>query len=115
MVDALEYGEKQLKLYDLLAWVVMANHVHIVIYPNVALSKITRSIKGFSARRANAILQRTGPFWMEESYDHWVRSETELDRIVQYIEGNPIAAGLCDKPEDWRWSSASAGREACAT
>ena len=65
------------------------------------------SIKNYSARQANAILGRTGqPFWQDESYDHWVRSPEELEKIVRYIEKNPVAAGLVDRVEDWRWSSA---------
>lgn len=115
VADALRYGEETLQLYTLRAWVIMCNHVHILIFPNAPLPRITKSIKSYSARRANAILGRTGPFWLEESYDRWARTDQELDKIVQYIEGNPVAMSLCESPEDWRWSSASAGREACAT
>ena len=104
---ALHFGEKQLGLYDLRAWVLMVNHVHILIYPAAILSRITNAIKNFAARQANAILDRTGqPFWQEESYDHWVRSPEELEGIVRYIEANPLAADLVRRIEDWRWSSA---------
>ena len=86
----------------------MANHVHILIYPAVKLSKITKSIKNFSARQANAILGLTGqPFWQEESYDHWVRGPKELENVVRYIQENPVSAGLVERVEDWRWSSAA--------
>ena len=78
----------------------MANHVHILIYPEAKLSRITKSIKNFSARQANAILGLTGqPFWHDESYDHWVRGPKELEQIVTYIEENPVSAGLVDKAE----------------
>jgi putative transposase len=107
VADALHYGEKQLGLYELQAWVLMVNHVHILINPKAKLQKITRSIKSFSARQANAILQRTGrPFWQEESYDRWARGPKEMGKLVQYIEQNPVAAGLVERAEDWRWSSA---------
>jgi putative transposase len=110
VVDALRYGEKELGLYDLEAWVLMANHVHILIQPKAALPKITKSIKNFSARQANAILGRTGqPFWREESYDHWARGPKEMARIARYIEENPVTAGLVEKAEDFRWSSAFSG------
>jgi REP element-mobilizing transposase RayT len=82
------------------------------------LPRITRSIKSYSAREANAILGRTGePFWQIESYDHWVRNSDQFEKIVQYIEFNPVKAGLVAHPEEWRWSSAwkGAGQEACAT
>jgi len=56
------------------AFVVMPNHVHLLVAPAVALSKLTKSLKGITAKRANAMLGLTGsPFWQEESYDHLVR------------------------------------------
>jgi putative transposase len=107
VADALRYGQRQLGLYQLRAWVLMVNHVHILIYPEARLSRITKAIKNHSARQANAILGRTGlPFWQDESYDHWVRGPEELAKIVRYIENNPVAAGLVSRGEDWRWSSA---------
>ena len=107
VVDSLRYGERNLGLYELLAWVLMVNHIHILIYPEARLSRITKSIKNFSARQANAILGLTGqPFWQDESYDHWVRGPEELEKIVRYIEENPVAAGLAKRVEEWRWSSA---------
>ena len=106
VATALRFGSEDLGLYDLRAWVLMINHVHILIYPKVPLPKITKAIKNYSARQANVILGRTGqPFWHDESYDHWVRGQDELERIVLYIEANPVAAGLTTRPEDWRWSS----------
>ena len=59
------------------------------------LSRIIKSIKNPSARQANAIFGLTGqPFRQDESYDHWVRGLEELEKIVQYIEENPVAAGF---------------------
>ena len=117
--DALQYGERELGLNQLRAWVLLANHVHILIYPQAKLSRITKAIKNFSARKANMILKRTGqPFWQDESYDHWVRSREEMARIVRYIESNPVRAGLVETVEAWRWSSAWSGMtgpEACPT
>jgi REP element-mobilizing transposase RayT len=76
------------------------------------------ALKGATAREANRILGRTGEtFWQAESYDHWVRDNSESERIVTYIENNPIKAGLVERPEEYPWSSAgsrgeSAGRSA---
>jgi putative transposase len=107
VADALHYGEGELGLYRLRAWVLMIKHVHILIYPEALLSRTTKAIKNYSARRANAILGRTGlPFWQDESYDHWVRGPEELVKIVRYIEQNPVSAGLVRNGKDWRWSSA---------
>ena len=45
-------------------------------------------------------MARTGqPFWQNESYDHWVRVRDELDKIVGYVEENPVAAGLIEGAE----------------
>ena len=49
------------------------------------------------------------PLWQTESYDHWIRDDEEKARICRYIRGNPVAAGLCTRPEDWRWGSACRG------
>src|SRR5260370_35393164 len=84
----------------------MPNHVRMLILPQAALSLITHWIKGRTARQANLLLGRTGEsFWQHESYDHWVRSEPELQRIVAYIEENPVSAGLAATPQDWPWAS----------
>jgi type I restriction enzyme R subunit/putative DNA methylase len=85
----------------------MSNRIHVLIYPEADLSRITKAIKNFSARRANTIPGRTGQlFWQDESYDHWVRTPDELEKIVGYIEANPVTAGLVSQPHDWRWSGA---------
>ena len=111
--DCLNYASDNLRHYDLHAAVVMPNHVHALLTPLVAPSKLLQSVKGFSAREANKILGRTGePFWQAESYDHWVRNDVEFGKIVRYIEENPVLAGLSGTAEDFRWSSAHAGSTA---
>ncbi len=108
VVDTLLTGARQWGLYELLAWVVMANHVHVLLQASKPLREVTRAVKNTSARQANRLLGRTGlPFWQDESCDHWVRSAKELDRIVHYIEWNPVQAGLVERAEQWPWSSAS--------
>ena len=73
----------------------------------VALQRVMSTLKGVSARNANAELGRVGePFWQDESFDHWIRDSSQFERIRSYIEQNPVKAGLAKKPEDWQWSSA---------
>lgn len=117
-------GHHDGRLYQLLAYCIMPNHVHLLILPagspmvpdeefavgEVAdhaspLSRIMHSLKSYTATHANRVLARTGPFWQRESYDHWVRDEEELERIVLYIRGNPVKAGLVREPQDWKFSS----------
>ena len=97
----------ELTHYALHAYVVMPNHVHVLLDPQVPLRRITGGIKGVSARDANESLGRTGkPFWQDESFDHWIRDGAEFERIRNYIEHNPAKAGLAASPAHWRWSSA---------
>ena len=100
----------ELEHYDLAAYVVMANHVHLLIVPKIAPDRLMRSLKGSTAREANRLLGRTGePFWQKESSDHWVRNRVELERIRNYIENNPVQAGLVRTAGDYRWSRARTG------
>ena len=107
VVDAIHYRERELKHYELHAYVVMANHVHLLITPRIEVSRIMQSLKRFTARDGNRILGHTGqPFWQDESYDRLVRDKTEFQRIARYIEMNPVKAGLAANPCDFQWSSA---------
>ena len=80
--------------YELGAYAIMANHVHALLLPKVSPSRLLQSVKGATARQANLILGRTGEtFWQAESYDHWVRDQSEWRRIAFYIENNPVQPG----------------------
>lgn len=111
--------------YDLLAYCIMPNHVHVLlrVLPekespiddgfsdetadgNGPLAGIMHSLKSYTANEANKILNRTGQFWQHESFDHWVRDEGELERIVNYIAWNPVKANLVVKPHHWPFGSA---------
>jgi REP element-mobilizing transposase RayT len=93
--------------YLLRAYVVMPNHVHALLDPLVSLRSLTSGIKGVSARYSNIKLERTGkPFWQDESFDHWIRNPGQFAGTKNYIENNPVKAGLCANPRDWPWSSA---------
>jgi hypothetical protein len=47
------------------------------------------------------------PFWAKDYFEHRVRDSAEEQRIVRYIENNPVKAGLCGDIEEWQWSSAT--------
>ena len=70
------------------------------------LSAVMHSLKSYTAHRANELLGRSGQFWQHESYDHWVRDEEELERIVNYIAWNPVRANLVQEPHRWFFCSA---------
>ncbi len=106
--------------YRLLAWVIMPNHVHVLFQPinNWTVSKIVASWKKFTARRVSDFLRanpdadleigghRGKRIWHREYWDRYIRDETHFCRTIEYIHQNPVKAGLVEKPEEWRWSSA---------
>lgn len=107
VVDAIHHCANVLRHYTLHAFVVMPNHVHMLVSPRVPLPTITKTLKSFTARRANLGLGLTGnAFWQEESYDRLVRDQKEFARIRNYIENNPVRAGLVGDASEYRWSSA---------
>lgn len=87
--------------YRLYAWCVMPNHVHVLFSPRGehTLETILHTWKSYSAKEANKLLGRTGHFWQHEYFDHLVRHEASLEKIIQYIEQNPQKAKL----ENWAW------------
>ncbi|MBC7980451.1 MAG: dihydropteroate synthase [Armatimonadetes bacterium] len=87
--------------YDLGAWCVMPNHVHMILSPrdSESLSEILHSIKRFSAREVNKVLGSEGEFWQKESYDHIIRDAEDFVNQTRYVLNNPESAGL----EDWEF------------
>jgi len=106
VAETIKHGETVRKFYELHAWVVMPNHVHLLITPQIPLPAITRWLKSSTGYKANRLLGLTGqPFWKQESWDRWVRDSAEFNRIIRYIEENPVKAGFTDNPVSWPWSS----------
>ncbi|MDO8688744.1 MAG: transposase [Dehalococcoidia bacterium] len=106
--------------YDLIAWVAMPNHVHVLIrvYEGGQLGKIVQSWKSYTGRRI-AELGLGGPraglptaggistsVWMREYWDRFIRDEKHFYAAIEYIHKNPVKARLVKNPEDWPWSSA---------
>ena len=95
--------------YELGAWVLMPNHVHVALRPlgDQDLASTVRSIKGSSAQAANRLLNRSGSrFRARDYFDRRIRDRDHEGRVTRYIENNPVRAGLCDRVQDWPWSSA---------
>ena len=98
--------------YRLLAWCVMPNHVHVVIEQIADLAGTVRRWKSWTAREINRVTSRTGPLWYREYFDRYARNPEQVDRMIHYVEMNPVAAGLVGDIGDWPWSSASYPRRA---
>ena len=90
------------KRYRLLSWCIMPNHVHVLILKNdgITLSSILHSWRSFTSHKANEMLGRTGDFWMKDYFDRFIRDESHLNNTIQYIENNPVKAGLAKEPEE---------------
>ena len=93
--------------YELLAWCVMPNHVHVLVHVwDWPLAKILQNWKSITAVKANRILGRGGSFWQREYWDTFMRSEEQEKKAVHYIENNPVKAKLSRTDEAWPFSSA---------
>ena len=94
--------------YKLIAWVIMPNHIHLLLKPlnDWTIEKIMQSFKSFTASEANKFLDRGGKFWMREYFDRYIRDTEHFEKAFRYIENNPVKAGFCKKPEEWEFSSA---------
>lgn len=92
--------------YRLIAWTIMPNHVHVLIelLGHHSLGSIVSSWKRFSARAANRMIGRSGPFWQDDYWDTYIRDERHFESTVGYIENNPVKAGLVGAAENWPWS-----------
>ena len=108
VAEALHYRDS--KDFRLDCFSIMPNHVHTVFKPlgeeapSKSLSSIMHSLKRNTAKQANRVLERSGAFWEHESFDHYIRDETERKRIVKYVLENPVKAGLVRHWTEWPWS-----------
>jgi len=89
------------KFYRLWAAVVMPDHVHLLLRPNlgVALARVMKGIKGVSAKRVNDLRQTRGPLWQDESYDRIMRDADEALEKAEYLLANPVRAGMVEAGE----------------
>jgi len=111
--------------YKLLAFVVMPSHHHWLFLPDEAWAIeavrrsrdssshkktpreiISHSIQSYTATMCNRVRNATGAYWQHETFDHRARDEAETLRIIEYIEQNPVKAGLVSSAAGYRFSSA---------
>src|SRR5437867_12869609 len=93
--------------YELLAWCVMPNHVHVLVHVwDVPLAKILQNWKSITAVQANRILRRCGTFWQREYWDTFMRDEAQERAAILYIANNPVKTTFCRAAEDWPFGSA---------
>ncbi len=120
VLDTCRYWHRTRLLLHLVC--VMPDHVHALMEPlrlpagdYYNLSTLLHSIKSYSVHAVNNLMNRTGPLWEEESWDHLIRDEAEYAETWTYIVNNPVKAGLVAKPEDYpfTWFEVLDRRDAC--
>lgn len=110
VAEALHYRDGE--QFELICFCIMSNHVHLICKAHredIPLHKIMGSLKRHTARQANILLKREGPFWKSESYDHLVRDRNELARTIDYVLNNPVKANLVSNWRDWKYSYVKKG------
>jgi putative transposase len=128
MLKALQLGREK-RQYDLWAFVIMPEHIHVVILPlpGIKMSSILTTIKQSVSKRAIIWMKDNAPnflnkledkqpngarcyrFWQRGGgYDRNLRSISDIYEKIEYIHANPVRRGLASKPEDWKWSSCHA-------
>jgi len=77
-------------LYELIAFSIMPNHVHLLFRPLEQLAVVMQKLKGFSAKKINEILGEKGRFWASDYYDKAIRDEKHFKLVYDYIKNNPL-------------------------
>ena len=92
---------------DLMAWVIMPNHVHLLIrqHDGIRLGDVICKIKSRSARRINLRRGSSGKVWQIGFFDRLMRCDGHMWNTIEYIHNNPVAAGLVPTQKDWPFSS----------
>ena len=113
--------------FELIAFVYMPEHVHLIVFPIEPDARIARLLfaikRPFSTRVKELMLRTDEPivhrltirerpgktvfrFWQEGGgYDRNVKSVDTLQKTIEYVHNNPVRRGLCDSPDEWKWSS----------
>jgi putative transposase len=91
-------------------FVFMPEHVHLLLSEpaRCTLAEVIHFVKLSSAKRIQRLRSEpgeSGPFWQKRYYDRYLRNYRDFVEKLRYIHRNPAKRGLCDKPEEWPWSS----------
>jgi len=106
LLEAILFGRKQ-KWYYLLSFVIMPDHIHLVLIPREkSISECIKAVKGFSARKVNDMSDKKGSIWQEGFYDYILEDEKKTLGRMRYIEENPVRKGMAAQAEEYGYGSA---------
>jgi putative transposase len=105
-LSGLDHVTREIAEWEILAYCLMPNHVHLVVDAEIPqLSLAIQRLNGFYAQRFNRVHGFRGHLFQGRFHSKRMRDEAHLPGSVRYVLLNPVRAGLCDRPEQWRWSS----------
>jgi putative transposase len=125
-LDSLRLSQLKFR-FHLWAYVVMPDHVHLLIWPiemDYDISKILQAINGITSRRYSRLLARINPdlrskymenkgnreifrFWQRGGgFDRNLFNDSAIHKCIRYIENNPVRSRLVGQANEYRWSSA---------
>lgn len=104
-----ELGNLEEQGHEILRWTIMPNHINFLIRvrDGISLASVIRFFKARTGREANKIIGQAGRFWFPEFFDRYIRDREHLDRVIRYIDQNPVKAGLVKVATDWPFGSVS--------
>jgi putative transposase len=97
--------------YVLHEFVIMPDHIHVLITPSASIEKAVQFIKGGFSFRAKKELESNMEIWQKGFQDHRIRDAADYDVHRNYIHQNPLKKQLCKRAEDYPYSSAHVGFE----
>lgn len=106
VIDALYFlrSKRRLELYG---FVIMPDHVHLIIRVKEPLPKLMHSLKSFTAKKINRLTDTAGKVWQDGYYDYGIRGERDFFTRLKYMEGNPVRKRLVSIVDNYTFSSAN--------
>jgi len=101
--------------YELLAFVVMDDHVHVLVRTRgVAVNQVLESMKTYSAHKLREMAVRTGAIWQRDTFERLVRDQEDLRKRTDYIVSNPWKRWPFTEGYPWVWEAGGATRRRLA-
>jgi putative transposase len=106
LMEAIRF-RRQNRGWQIPAYVVMPTHLHLYVKkPDGRIMRDLSLFKRWTGHQAGKLVDlEEESFWHREWFDHWVRSQAEEEKVIRYIQNNPVKAGLVKNYQDWPYGS----------